>query len=84
MKLSDVSKTALATLRSHVIESQNKNPIINDPMASYCLEKLQSFVSEEEKTLLFDRKLSSSLTRHIALRARKYDNIVNDFIVNNP
>jgi len=84
MKLSDVSKTALATLRSHVIESQNKNPIINDPMASYCLEKLQSFVSEEEKTLLFDRKLPSSLTRHIALRARKYDNIVNDFIVNNP
>jgi len=82
VKLTDVSKTALATLRSHVIESQNGNPIMNDPMAAYCLEKLISLASEEEKTLLFNRKLPSSLTRHIALRARKYGMIVNDFISN--
>jgi len=42
MELTDVSKTALATLRSHVIESQKRNPVINNPMAAYCLEKLTS------------------------------------------
>lgn len=83
MKLTDVSKTAIATFRCHVIESQKRNPIINDPMASYCLEKLISLASEEEKILLFNRKLPTSLTIHISLRARKYDMIVNDFISNN-
>lgn len=82
MKLTDVSKTALATLRSHVIESQKRNPILNDPMAAYCLEKLISLASEKEKNLLFNRKLPTSFTNHIALRARKYDQIVNHYIVN--
>jgi methyltransferase (TIGR00027 family) len=84
MKLSEVSKTAIATIRCHVIESQKKNPILNDPMAAYCLERLMSMATEKEKALLFNRKLSFSLTNHIALRARKYDRIVNDFISNHP
>jgi methyltransferase (TIGR00027 family) len=83
MELTDVSKTALATLRSHVIESQKRNPVINDPMAAYCLEKLFSLVSEKEKNLLFNRKLPTSFTNHIALRARKYDRIVNNYISKN-
>ena len=83
MKLTDVSKTALVTLRSHVLESQRNNPIINDPMAAYCLEKLIPLASEEEKNLLFNRQLPSTLTNHIALRARKYDSMVNDFISKN-
>jgi methyltransferase (TIGR00027 family) len=83
MKLTDVSKTALVTLRSHVLESQKKNPIINNPMAEYCLDKLVSLASEDERALLFNRKLSSALTSHIALRARKYDSIINDYISKN-
>ena len=46
MKLTDVSKTAIVTLRSHVLESQKNKPIIIDPMAKYCLDKLISFASE--------------------------------------
>jgi len=84
MKLTDVSKTAIVTLRSHVLESQKDRPIISDPMAKYCLDKLVSLASEDEKALLFNRKLSTALTNHIALRARKYDSIVNDFISKNP
>lgn len=76
MKLTDVSKTALITLRSHVIEAHKKNPIINDPMATYCLDKLVSLASEDERALLFNRKLPSTLTSHIALRARKYELII--------
>jgi methyltransferase (TIGR00027 family) len=84
MNLTDVSKTAFLTLRSHVIESQKKNPLIHDPMASICLEKLISFSSAKEKEPLLTRELSSVLTRHIAVRARKYDSIVNEFISKNP
>ena len=83
MKLTDVSKTAIATLRSHVLESQKNNPVINDPMAEYCLDNLVTLATEDEKTLLFKRKLSLSLTNHIALRARKYDSITNEFISKN-
>jgi methyltransferase (TIGR00027 family) len=83
MRLTDVSKTAIVTLRCHVLESQKNKPLINDPMAKYCLDNLVSFASEDEKALLFNRKLSSILTSHIALRARKYDSIINDFISKN-
>jgi len=84
MKLSDVSKTALATLRSHALESQGKNPVLHDPMAQTCLDALASLASEADRQLLFDRKLSSRLTSHLALRARKYDSLTNDFIARNP
>ncbi|MBK7652803.1 MAG: class I SAM-dependent methyltransferase [Flammeovirgaceae bacterium] len=85
MKLTDVSKTSIATsLRSHVIESEKKNPIIIDPMAKYCLDKLYLLASEEEKALLFDRKLPLALTNSQALRARKYDQIADNFISKNP
>ncbi len=84
MELSEVSKTAVATLRSRVIESGKPRPLIDDPMAAYCLERLAGLASEEERALLFDRRLSRALTRHIALRARKYDALADAFISDNP
>ena len=84
MRLSDVSLTAVATLRSRVIESRKTNPVIIDPMAELCLERLAELASTEERTRFFDRKLSPSLTRHLALRARKYDASTNRFIAENP
>jgi methyltransferase (TIGR00027 family) len=84
MKLTDVSKTAIVTLRCRVLESKKSKPIIKDPMAEYCLDKLFSLASVEDKRLIFSRKLSSVLTNYIAIRARKYDSIVNDFISKNP
>lgn len=83
IKLTDVSKTAIVTLRSHVLESQKNKPIITDPMAKYCLDKLVSLATDDEKARLFNRKLSAQLTRHIALRARKYDSLINDYISKN-
>lgn len=80
MKLTEVSKTAIFTLRCRVIESGKAHPILHDPMAEYCLDQLASLASVEEKALLFDRELSPRLTNHIAIRARKYDSIANAFI----
>jgi len=84
MRLTDVSRTAIATLRCRAIESDKRNPLIHDPIAVYCVERLRALASEDEKALLFDRKLSASLTSHIALRARKYDATANAFISDNP
>ena len=84
MKLTDVSKTAIVTLRCHAIESKKAKPLIDDPMAEYCLENLILCAAKDEKALLFERKLSSRLSMHIALRARKYDALINDFISKNP
>ena len=83
MKLTDVSNRISYSSKPCFGITKNK-PIINDPMAKYCLDKLISFALEDEKALLFNRKLLSALTSHIALRARKYDSIINDFISKNP
>lgn len=80
LELNDVSKTAIASLRCHALESRKKNPILSDPMAEYCLEILFSQASEDERELLFKRKLSKPLINHMVIRARKYDSIANDFI----
>ena len=84
MKLTHVSGTAIVTLRSHVIESEKDKPIIHDPMAGYCLERLEEMLSGGNMDQLFRRKLSRRLSLHIAIRARKYDRLVNDYIAENP
>ncbi len=84
MNLSDVSKTAIVTLRSRVIESEKIRHMIADPMARFCLDKILSLASGQDHEQILKRKLSSVLTLHIALRARKYDSIVNRYITENP
>lgn len=81
--LSDVSETAIITLKSRVIESKRNNPVIRDDISSECLEKIGLLLPKAHKRLL-DRKLPSTLTRHIALRARKYDLYTKEFLENYP
>ena len=83
MKLSDVSKTAIFTLRCRALEAQKEKPLIHDPMAVYCQDQLAALASAQEKALFFDRPLSARLTHHIALRARKYDALIDDWIARN-
>ncbi len=71
--LSTVSETALITLKAHVVESQRENPVIEDAVALECFNRLQSLLPIEIRKRVLNRTLSSTLTRHIALRARKYD-----------
>lgn len=84
MTLSNVSKTAIVTLRSHVIEANRRPPLIHDPMAAVCLERLQALATNADDRNIFEHKLSRSLTSHIAIRARKYDAIVNAYIAAHP
>ncbi len=82
--LSAVSETALITLKARVVEAEKEKPVIEDAIGLECLKRLQSLLPVESRNRTLDRKLSSTLTRHIALRARKYDSYARTFIEENP
>ena len=77
---SAVSETALITLKARVVESEKKKPVIEDTIALTCFNKLQSSLPTETRKRLLDRELSLTLTRYIALRARKYDRCTKQFL----
>ncbi|HET6846897.1 MAG TPA: class I SAM-dependent methyltransferase, partial [Anaerolineales bacterium] len=83
VNLSDVSKTAILTLRCRVIESEKPRPVLQDPMARYCLDRLAGWATPAEGGL-FDKPQPTTLTNPMALRARKYDSITTDFVATNP
>jgi methyltransferase (TIGR00027 family) len=89
MDISDVSKTAILTLISRVTKAERKNPIINDPIAVLCLEKLLAISSEEEKRWILKAKklcagiLASDINALIK-RVKYFDKITDDYISNNP
>lgn len=84
MNLTDVSKTAIATLRSHVIEAARTQPVIQDPMAKVVLDRLTALATNPADQKVLQHPLSRTLTSHIALRARKYDAIANAYIQTHP
>ena len=77
---SAVSETALITLKARVVESRKQEPVIEDPIAVECFLKLQSLLPTEIRKRILDRKLPLTLTRYIALRARKYDRCTKQFL----
>ncbi len=82
--LNAVSETALITLKARVVETEKENPVIRDEMGLECLERLRTLLPTDTRTRILDRKLPPTLTRHIALRARKYDAYAKEFIVEHP
>lgn len=77
---SAVSETALITLKARVVESERKMPVIEDTTALECFSKLQSLLPIEIRRRILNRKLPLTLTRYIALRARKYDRYTKQFL----
>jgi O-methyltransferase involved in polyketide biosynthesis len=89
MNLSEVSRTAILTLTCRVVASGKKNPVLNDPMAVLCLERLMSVSSEEEKNRILKWKKMyaghhARDTKARALTARSFDRIASHFISNHP
>ncbi len=77
---SAVSETALITLKARVVESEKKEPVIEDAVAVECFNSLQSLLPNEISQRILARKLPLTLTRYIALRARKYDRYSQQFL----
>ena len=82
--LTEVSETALITLRSRVIEARKARPVLQDPVGEECFEALMALAPDELRKQVMERKLSPVLTLHIALRARKYDNLCREFLEEYP
>lgn len=78
--LSDVSETALITLRSRVIESHKDHPVIQDKMGATLLQKMTDQLPAETRARVLGRELPATLTQHIALRSRKYDQYTKEFL----
>ncbi len=83
--LSDVSETALITLKARAVETEKDKPVIRDVMGLECFKKIQPLLPVETRNRRFlERNLPATLTRYIALRARKYDTYAKRFIAENP
>ena len=81
--LSDVSETALITLRARAIETKKEEPLIRDDAGVELLGRIEPLLPADVRQRVMDRKLSPVLTRYIALRARKYDSYARSFIEEN-
>jgi methyltransferase (TIGR00027 family) len=82
--LSNVSETALITLKARAAEARKRNPLIRDEMGIELLEKIGALLPPETRKRILERKMPGSLSCHIALRARKYDSYVRRFLQDNP
>lgn len=84
VNLNAVSETALLALKARVIEAEKQSPVIHDAKGREMLNKISSQVSTETQRRVLNRKLPSTLTSYLALRARKYDSYTKTFIKKNP
>lgn len=85
--LSDVAATSLITLYSRALESESKNPIINDPKAVEIMRLVNPELSKSENRLhrkMAQGKLDKKMIVHIAVRARRYDQYATDFLKQSP
>lgn len=82
--MNTVSETALLTLRSRVVESSKDDSVLDDPVGKECLTKLVEILPEDTRKRIMDRKLSPFLSRHLALRARKYDQLCEKYLSEHP
>jgi methyltransferase (TIGR00027 family) len=83
ISLGDVAATSLITLYCHALESQSRNPIITDPKAVELMQLFNSELAKSENKLhrnMANGKLDQKMMVHIALRARRYDQYVKDFL----
>jgi methyltransferase (TIGR00027 family) len=87
LEIGDVAATSFLTLYCHAIESQSKDPILDDPKAVEITRELNNILSGSENKLnrdLVKGKLKRQMVTHIAIRAKQYDKYVLDFLEHTP
>ncbi|WFN34273.1 class I SAM-dependent methyltransferase [Methanogenium sp. S4BF] len=85
--LGDVAATALVTLYCHAIETRSESPILSDPKSVEITTVLDPVLSRSGDLLeqtLAKGALDPMLVVHIAIRAKKYDHYVLDFLAQYP
>ncbi|NEO92364.1 MAG: class I SAM-dependent methyltransferase [Moorea sp. SIO3G5] len=82
-QIGDVAATSLMTLYCHALESQSKDPILDDPLAVEITDKLTPELSQSDNKLyqsLAKGKLEKKLVVHVAMRAKRYDDYARNFL----
>ncbi len=85
--LSHVSETMWIPLYCRAIESQSKNPIIKDAKSVEIITSLKDQFSKSDREFyrrLAEGKLPSKLPATMALRTRRFDRYVENFLKANP
>jgi O-methyltransferase involved in polyketide biosynthesis len=86
-EIGDVAATSVLTLYCHAIETRSVNPILSDPKSVEIATELNKTLSQSEHPLektLVSGTLDTKLVVHIAIRAKKYDDYVRDFLLRFP
>jgi len=83
-QLTEVSETALITLRSRVVESRKTKPLLHDPVGEELFITLTEMLPDDVRKRFMERKISPLLTSHICMRARKYDLLCMEFLQEYP
>ncbi len=85
--LSEVSFTSFLTLYCHAIDAQSQSPILGDTKSLEIATTLDKTIAGSDDPLardLLSRRIRGSLVTHIAMRARRYDEYVRDFLTRSP
>lgn len=85
--LSEVSSTSFLTLYCHAIDAQSRNSILGDTKALEIATALDKTIAGSNDNLardLLHPRIRASLVTHIAMRARRYDEYVKDFLARFP
>lgn len=77
--LTDVSETALLTLRARAVEAERADPVLHDPAAGRLFDDLTARLEPEVGRRITRRIHSPAFTRYVALRARYFDGCVREF-----
>jgi len=81
--MNDISNTALVTLKCHIQDAQKDVSILNDKSSLNVLEFLNTHLDEKGKSIL-NKEVKKNLEKHTALRAKKYDDYVLQFLQKHP
>ena len=89
MDLNQVSRTAVLLLICHAVESERNSSEFNDPMAVFCLERLLTMASEEDRRwLLKHKRLYEGIQSRDSIagvkRVKVFDSAARRFISANP
>jgi O-methyltransferase involved in polyketide biosynthesis len=87
LSISDVSSTLLITLNARARESVSRNPIITDPKAVEMIEIIKKEIADSENPIhkkILKNKYNPKLSVTIALRSRRFDRYVSDFLLKYP
>lgn len=87
LKLSDVEETGLLTLYCRAIEAQSPDPILADEKALELVNRIDPLLEGSSNPLLNrlrTRKVDPRAVVHVALRSRRYDRYVMDFLSVHP